>query len=189
MRRAVIACDDGVVRKLSGGLTLVACVLWSLGEGPLLVGHLPVHVDGLDATSQITFLIKTLMSRATIVDAVLLDALTIAGFNVVSPASVYEKTGIPVIILYKRRPRWGRIYSALRSHFEDYDLRLRVVGLLRDVITVRTSRGLLYAVLWGISVRDAARIIESYQLYARIPEPLRMAHLYASALSRVLIQE
>jgi endonuclease V-like protein UPF0215 family len=188
---AVIACDDGVVEKLGGGRTIVACTLWKLGVGPLRIGHLPVHIDGLDATSQLSFIISALKPRSgQPIDAVLLDSVTIAGFNVVSVKALSRICGCPVIVAYKRMPRRERILSALYSHLPDWPIRERIILYVIDrVRRLDTRLGPLYVAVEGAEYWYAKNVIESYQVYARMPEPLRFIDLYASALSRLLIQE
>ena len=183
-----IACDDGVVRKLGEGWTVAACVLWDRDRGPRRIAHLPIHVDGLDATGQLLFLIRHLASHASDLEAVFFDSVTIGGFNVVSISSIHRVAGVPVIVVYKRKPRWGRIQRALTEHFPDYEIRLRIVGVVRTATPVNTREGVVYVVARGASREDARRLIESYQMGSRVPEPLRFAHLYASALSRLLIR-
>jgi len=185
----VIACDDGVVRKLGTGWTVEACVLWSEPGGPRSIAHLPVHIDGMDATGQVLYMARVLASRAEHrVDAVLLDSVTTAGFNFVSPAALSRAVGAPVIVAYKRRPRWERIEKALKKNLPDYTVRLRVVEIVRRATRIATRRGDLYVIVWGTGLEAARRIIEALQRGGRIPEPLRFVDVYASALSRVLIQ-
>jgi endonuclease V-like protein UPF0215 family len=184
----VIACDDGEVRKLGEGATIIACILWDERLGFTKGAFLRAHVDGLDATGQVIFMAKTLAALSPRhVEALFLDSITTAGFNLVSPSLVYKKVGLPVIVVYKRKPRYDRIVRAARKHLQDYSLRRKVLELTRMAEAVSTRLGRVYVIVWGIRVDTARRIIEKYQYRARIPEPLRFAHLYASALSRVLI--
>ena len=185
---AVIACDDGIVEKLDPShATIAACLLWHENrvKGS---GFLRVRVDGLDATGQLAFIVKSLSSRMPGVTAILLDSLTIGGFNLVSPAGLSETTGLPVIVLYKRMPRTDRIIGAVMKHFPDYKLRLRVLRLLDNITVLHTRRGPLYSILWRLTPETALSIVESVQVWSRMPEPLRAAHYYASEISRILIR-
>ena len=182
----VVACDDGIVLKLGGGYTVEACIAWG-PRGPEEAAFLPVHIDGLDATGQVCMMARVLSARMGGSEAVLLDSLTTAGFNIVSPATVSRCAGAPVIVAYKRRPRLGRIRAALEKHFPDYLLRWRVLRLLREVERVETRLGPLYLVTWGVGKREAGALVERYQYRSRMPEPLRLAHLFASEISRLLI--
>ena len=180
----VIACDDGVVRKLGGGATLYLCTYWS--GGPRGFAALPIHIDGLDATSQACFMLKHLSANHGRPDAILLDALTAAGFNIISPPSLSRCVGLPVIVVYKRMPRLGRIRRAV-MHLEDWTIRWRVLQVLEKTKRVDTSKGPLYILAWNTSIEEAGRLLESLQTVARMPEPLRFVNLFASTLSAILI--
>ena len=182
----VIACDDGVVSKLGGGYTVEACIAWG-PRGPEEAAFLPVHIDGLDATGQVCMMARVLSTRMEGSEAVLLDSLTTAGFNIVSPATISRCAGAPVIVVYKRKPRLERIRAALERHFPDHSLRWRVLRLLQEVERVETRLGPLYLLSWGACKREAVAVVERYQYRSRMPEPLRLAHLFASEISRLLI--
>ncbi len=184
----VLACDDGIVYKLGGGKTILGCIAYSCNAKMIVGGgFLPVHIDGLDGTSQLLFLSRVLSTRHGAI-ALFLDALTLAGFNLVSPATIFESLGLPVIVLYKRMPRLDRIIRALLLHFRnDYVIRLKILKILDNIEIIETNKGKLYSIVWGIGSDDARRLVENCQVHSRIPEPLRLAHYYSSELSRVLI--
>ncbi len=185
---SIIACDDGIVNKLDQKYTIIACTLYNIEYGPLHIGFLPVKIDGLDATSQILHLSRILyLQSETPVSGILLDSLTIAGFNIVSPSMLYNQLNLPVIVIYKRKPRYNRIVTAVTKHLSYPEVRLRVLKLLEKPEMVITKKGKLYIVRWGIDSKNARDIIEKLQLYSRIPEPLRFIDYFASAVSRLLL--
>ena len=188
MGECVIACDDGIVNKLGGGFTAVACVLYSKDLGLISLGHLPIKIDGLDASAQLSYIARHLSSNCppNRVEAVFLDSITIGGFNIVSPPTISRAANAPVLILYKRMPNLSRIADAV-IHTQYSWLRMRVINLLSATQEVQTRLGPLYVVSWDLPMRRVRSIIERYQLHARIPEPLRIAHYIASAISRVII--
>lgn len=178
-----VACDDGKVRKLGGGLTVVACVAYrELQPRHVSLGLL--HVDGLDATSVISGLVRLAASPPGVV---LLDSVTIAGFNVVSLPGVHRATGMPVVVVYTYMPSLGRLSRPLREHFADSELRLKVLSVISSAKEVETPRGRLYIIPWGLSLDEAVRLIELYQVFTRVPEPLRVAHRVASEASEVIM--
>ncbi|MCE4605626.1 MAG: DUF99 family protein [Desulfurococcales archaeon] len=179
-----MACDDGVVAKLGGGYTLVSCVYWALGVGPLGADFAWVKVDGLDASSIIAYLASRL-GRFGPVDLVMLDSVTIAGFNVASPASIHRLTGAPVVVLYKYSPSLERLASAV-VNVDMHRVRLRVLKIVGDAVELRTRRGRLYAIVWGASLDRIVSVVEELQFFGRMPEPLRLAHYLASAISSIL---
>lgn len=182
---SVIACDDGRVEKLGSGYTIVACILWS--GAPLDVALSKVRVDGLEASSTIAYLAKTLALKAGGgVEMLLVDSLTIAGFNIVSPPTIVKLAGLPLIAVYKYKPSSYRLEEALRKHFKDWRLRMNVLKLLDSTVKVETRKGELYMVAWGLSVEEALKIVESLQIHSRIPEPLRIADMTASEAARMV---
>jgi len=184
----VLACDDGRVVKLGGGYTLLSCIHWERPYGLNDALTARVTVDGLDATSIASHLARILALRWD-PEAILLDSIATAGFNLVSPATLYERTGVPVIVVYTYRPRTRRILEALEaSSLPLRRVRERLLRLTGEVVPVETSRGRLYVIAWGTSIEYARSIIEYSQVYNRVPAPIRYAHYIASALSELLIR-
>ncbi|MGC9112541.1 DUF99 family protein [Acidilobus sp.] len=182
MEFTAVACDDGVVRKLGGGVTAVACVsyreLWPRSASIGLI-----RVDGLDATSVISGMVS-LMARPP--GVIMLDSITIGGFNFVSLPGLSRLTGMPVVVVYSYMPSLERLSGPLRRHFRDAELRLRAISLVSGAREVNTRRGRLYIVAWGMGVEEAAKLVELYQFFTRVPEPIRVAHRLASEASEVL---
>lgn len=176
---SVVSCDDGKVGKPGQSFTTVACVLWLNRPIGAELGLL--RIDGLEATSIIIALLQILMARHRAKpEALLLDSLTAAGFNVISPAAVRRLLGLPTVVIYTYRPSSERLEAALRKHFADWQIRMRVLKEVDMALEVETRRGKLHVLAWGMEIERARRLIESTQLYSRVPEPLRLAHMLAS---------
>ncbi len=175
---AVMACDDGRVRKLGEGWTLLACILWEHGE-PSDALFLRVRVDGLEASSLIGYAARTLGA-----DIVMLDSITVAGFNIISPPAVYKLSNASVIIVYTYRPSFSRLEKAARR-LQHWSIRRHVLKIVDKATRVETRLGTLYLVTWGVSLAKAKNVVEDLQVHARMPEPLRLAHMIASEASRV----
>jgi len=181
----VLACDDGIVEKLGSGHTLLTCVSWEEGVGVTGLAFLPVTVDGLDGTSAAVFLARHL-SHPRRPHIVMLDSLTLAGFNVVSPAALHDAVRAPVAVVYTYRPSIGRLRRALEaSELPLAEVRLRILSLVERARRVDTPRGPLYLVEWPPGV-DTYPLLVRTQVYDRRPAPLRAAHYISSALSRLL---
>lgn len=177
------ACDDGRVEKLGRGHTILLCLSWARGQGVLDLAFLPIRVDGLEATSIAKYLLASLRPRP---EVVLLDSLTTGGFNIISPATVYEALGAPVVVVYTYKPSLDRVRSALEAGRLPYRrVRERVLALLGEARRIDTPRGPLYTITWPRGY-DPLPVIEYSQVYDRKPAPLRAAHYISSALSRVL---
>jgi endonuclease V-like protein UPF0215 family len=185
---SVVACDDGYVRKLGEGYTVVACIDWVIGRGPASASTRPVRVDGLEAGSIIAGILGEAL-QVFDVKALLLDSLTIAGFNLVSPSTIERLVGVPTLVVYKYKPSPERLIRTVREKFADWAIRARVVSLVGEAREVETRRGRLYVIPWGMGLGEAAEIIGRLQLYSRVPEPLRLAHYMASSVSRLFEKE
>jgi len=180
----VVACDDGRVEKLGRGYTVVACILWS--RSPLSLELNYIRVDGLEASSTIaSMVLKLSLKHDTIIEAILVDSLTIAGFNIISPPTIKKLTGIPLIAIYKYKPSSHRLEEALRKHFKDWDIRMRVLREVDKAEKIETRKGELYIYTWSIDKERAREIIENLQVHSRIPEPLRLAHKIASEIALI----
>jgi len=180
-----VGCDDGEVKKLGEGYTLYACIVMrrrTTGLEPLSAGLGLVKVDGLDASSLLAYTIRSIAGGS--VDYVMLDSITIAGFNVVSPATINRLLNIPVIVAYTYKPSYHRLSSAARR-LATFTLIDRVLRLVSQAERVETRRGELYVLAWGLDVEEAKQAIELFQLFSRKPEPVRAAHYLASTASRV----
>jgi len=153
-----------------------------LGLEPLSAGLGMIRVDGLDASSLLAYTIRKITGGR--VDYILLDSLTIAGFNVVSPATLSKLLGVPVIVVYTYEPSYRRLSSAARR-LPSFTLIDKVLKLVSHARRITTRRGDLYLLPWGLDLEEAKQAVELFQLYSRKPEPLRAAHYLASASSRV----
>lgn len=181
----VLAVDDGYFPpsyKAGAGRTVLAGILYSAGPLDLLVDT--VVVDGMDATE------KTLrMCIDADAGLVLLDNVIYAGFNYVDAAKLLEECGAPVVVVVKHKLNPVAIRGALKKHFPDWEERWAAIsGPVTGNVGVETRRGLLRIYATGINVDTAARILSSLQVYSRIPEPLRIADMAASAISRELLK-
>lgn len=184
-----IGCDDGRIRKLSPEeWALYVCASMVRRNGLLypsraVIGR--IRVDGLDATSILGYAIRSVASDLDRAEAVFLDSLTIAGFNIVSPYALRILTGIPVIVTYTYKPSYARLARAA-SRLPTYRL---IEGLLRlagEAIPLETPHGVVYVVTSGLGEEEALSILKSYQVHTRKPEPVRLAHQLASELSLII---
>ena len=179
----VVACDDGRVRKLGQGFTTYACISFTRDLRPLDVHIGLLKVDGLEASSIIAT--SSLMVSRGRPFALLLGSLTIAGFNVVSPATVMKLTGSPTLVVYTYRPSFERLRPAF-ERLPHRELRARILRVVDEARRVLTPRGELWVLAWGIGLDEARNLIVSLQEHSRVPEPIRVAHNVASEASLIL---
>ncbi|MFP3241505.1 DUF99 family protein [Caldisphaera sp.] len=179
----IIACDDGEVKKLGYGKTVISCLSYrEVWPEKIKIGI--VHTDGLDATSILSYLIKVLGNNKK--SLVMFDSITIAGFNVISLPGIEKLTGFPSIVIYNYKPSIKNLLNALRPHFIDSKIRELAINQIKSYEKIESKKGILYIVNRGVNKEDAIEIINSYQFYSRIPEPLRLSHIITSQISKII---
>ena len=152
--------------------------------GEWLDGVLRSHItkDGTDATDTIIRMV-TNSKHFGQVRVLMLDGITYAGFNVVDITAVFEKSGIPVIVVMRDYPDFDRIRAAL-EHLPDPGPRWDVIKRAGEIhkVTTREGGNPVYLQRCGIELEDAREIVRMSSTHSNIPEPLRAAHLIATGI-------
>jgi len=141
-----------------------------------------VAVDGCDATVGIA----KALSKSRFHDqirAVMIDGIALAGFNVVDIKELSRRLGVPVITVTRDRPDMDSIESALSKYFDDWEERLRTISEI-PLIEMETDHKPIFVSYAGISEEESARLIRATTVKGAIPEPIRMAHMIASGVTR-----
>ncbi|MCI4340149.1 MAG: DUF99 family protein [Thermoplasmata archaeon] len=187
MRRAlskthlrVAAVDDGAFSRRQKHAPLVA-VVWSAPDAVEGVAIGRALVDGDDASDRIVDLVRSLPQFEGI-RAVLLDGLTVGGFNVVDLGRVGRRLRRPVIAVTRRPPDFERIHRALRKYFPR-DATTRWRRLRRHpLFAVPTGGRPILAAAVGCTQPEARALLHRVTRRGYWPEPLRLAHLIAHAV-------
>ncbi len=174
----IIGFDDAPFEKSQRNNVLLVGVAYS---GPRLVGVVSgqVQPDGSDSTSTIIHLVRD--SRfASQIQAVLLQGIAVAGFNIVDIHTVHSSLGIPVVTVSRRWPDMQAIRGALlkrvRGGHEKWAL-IERAGPMEEAGGVFVQRA-------GISLAETEKLIREFAINGSIPEPLRTAHLIAGGVVR-----
>lgn len=141
-----------------------------------------VSVDGADATHVCKEMINNTRHRKQL-RAMMLDGIALGGFNVVDIEEIYASTELPVITITRDKPDFKKIKIALQKNFDDWSERLGLMmkGELHEVVT---SHNPIYVKCAGISIEEAKEIIKLSTIRGVVPEPIRVAHLIASGITR-----
>ncbi len=184
-----IACDDGRVEKLGGKrlYTIIVCVAYR-GRVPVDLAVSRVRIDGLDSTSIISGLVMRLEENVRLENpAILLDTIIYAGFNIVSLDLLKRLTGLDVIAFYPYKPDKNLLIDTILRHLDWAPLRSRLIEeQLSRLRKIETEKGVVYVVSTIEEERTLADIVGYYQIYTRHLEPLRVAHMAASSISKLL---
>ncbi len=141
-----------------------------------------VTIDGTEATQICTEMIRQTRHR-TQLKVAMLDGVCLGGFNVVDIRMVYETTGLPMMTITRDKPDFLDIKHALKSHFRDWEARWKIInrGTLHKI---PTSHNPIYIKYAGLSPPEAKELINVSTIRGVIPEPVRVAHLIASGITR-----
>lgn len=174
----VVGFDDAPFdRTRRGNVPIVGAVFSRLRLEGVLRGD--VRHDGANATRTMARLVTTSKFSAQL-QLVLLQGIAVAGFNVIDLAGLEHETGIPVLVIARRRPNIEEIRKALLGSVPGGKRKWALIerlGPMEKVAGVFVQRR-------GIGLAAAGRVIERLAVHGHIPEPLRTAHLIAGGIVR-----
>ncbi len=139
-----------------------------------------VTVDGTDATDVLIALVRASPHREA-TQAILLDGITFGGFNVVDMDRLHDATRLPVITVTRRRPDLAAMETAMGRHLpagKETALLLRAHPLFSYPCKPQP----LWVSCVGAPEADARALLKKSFVRGSFPEPLRLAHLFASAI-------
>ena len=176
----ILGIDDGPFSKNDKEVIVVGVVFRG---GEFLDGVLRtyVSVDGLDATEKLSRMINSSKHKQQI-KVIMLDGITLGGFNIVDVKKLYSETKIPVIVINRKIPDLKSIKKALEKNFEDFEKRWKMVLNAGKIKQMKLEKFSIYYQNVGIDDEETEEIILVSLRHAQIPEPLRVAHLIASGI-------
>jgi hypothetical protein len=146
------------------------------------IGFCGPAVGGTDATDQLISMYGRLARDD--IRAWMLGGCVISWFNVVDSVRLYESTKVPVVCV-SYNPSDG-IEKYIREYFpEDWKERVNQMdrGGPRESVSLGTGHSVFIATA-GLGLRRAKRLVDQFTLDGRIPEPIRVARIVASAARR-----
>jgi uncharacterized protein len=152
------------------------------------------RVDGDGATEYLATWIAGLRARPML-QAVILGGITIAGLGIIDTAALAERLGLAVLVVTRNNPARSELDSALRAAGLIDRLSLlervpRAYGIgdepapshrARESAPSHRARG-LYLAHAGVTRVEAERLLTATLGKAKLPEPLRVAHLIGQAI-------
>ncbi|BEP18308.1 DUF99 family protein [Pyrofollis japonicus] len=192
MKGCVAGIDDGYFKRGWRKTTFVlAAHCWRNNAlCPCLVLGDFVEIDGMDSTDKAISLVKRALRELDGLEAVLLDTVIFAGFNILDARRLNEETSVPVIPVFWYEPDRDAVRRAITKHFDDAEQRLKLLEETWSRLTrIVCSKGSLLIAPYGLSTDKAWELVCSLQIYTRQPEPLFTAHVMASRLSSIFLGE
>jgi len=178
-RPHVLGIDDGPFEKYLPGAR--APIVGVMMEGHDLVEAVAVTDFPVDGAGITEFLADWIRARrfAPALRGVLFGGITLAGLAVLDPASLARELGAPVVVVNRK----GRSDEPLRGALAVAGFADRAV-LLESAPRSFVVPGGLHASIAGGTPELAAALIARTRAKSDLPEPLRLAHLFAHALVR-----
>ena len=141
-----------------------------------------VTTDGSDATDICRDMIVNTRYKEQL-KAIFIDGVCLAGFNIIDIQKLYSETKIPIITITRNKPDYNAIKQALKKHFADWEQRYQLI-IKNPLQKIKTSHNPLFIHHVGITSPEAEEIITLSTIRGVIPEPLRIAHVIASGITR-----
>jgi endonuclease V-like protein UPF0215 family len=178
VRPHLIGIDDGPFEKDADAATPIVGVVMEGSDLVEGVAMTSFPIDGAGVTDFLAAWIQGLRFRPGL-QGIVLGGITIAGLAVVDVERLSQSLDLPVLVLNRKDPRNHRLDTALES--AGLADRLDVVDRIPPSFSVSDG---LYLACAGASPEEAARLIDATRRKGEMPEPLRLAHLIASAVAR-----
>jgi uncharacterized protein len=137
-----------------------------------------VRIDGNDATRKIAESMNKTRHREQI-RIIMLDGITLGGFNVVDIEKLHKKIGMGVIAISRKMPEFGKIKKALEN-LDRGDEKWALIEKAGVPARCKINDRSIYYQACGINRKNAEDLMRLSSTRALIPEPLRVAHLIAS---------
>jgi len=156
-------------------------VVGAVFAGERLDGVLSTRVtrDGSDSTDALIELLARTRFRPQL-QAVLLQGIAFAGFNVIDLERLADSSGLPVLAVTRHAPDLPAIRRALLERVPGGAEKWR---LIEQAGPMEPMAG-LWVQRVGIGRADADTLIARSARHGRLPEPLRTAHLIAGGVVR-----
>jgi endonuclease V-like protein UPF0215 family len=172
----LIAFDDAPFDFGAGGrVKVIGTVFADLRLEGVVIGD--VAQDGVDAAAQLAHLVLASKFDAH-ARLVMLQGITLGGFNVVDVVALHRRVGRPVLVVARKPPDMEAIRRALVQHLPDGRARWQSIADMGPM----EPAGAVFIQRIGLSLSEATALVTRLAVHSHLPEPLRCAHLIAGAL-------
>ncbi|WP_456487674.1 endonuclease dU [Candidatus Alkanophaga liquidiphilum] len=140
-----------------------------------------ITVGGMDATAGVLQIFESLQRND--LNAIMLNGCIISWFNIIDINKVHDALGIPVLcVTYE--PSEG-LEEHFKAHFDDWEQRVAIYKSLGERTPVRLRNGhSVFVRALGMTIREARTLLNKFTTHGKVPEPLRVARIFARAVLR-----
>ncbi|MEM2878388.1 MAG: DUF99 family protein [Candidatus Hadarchaeales archaeon] len=178
----ILGVDDGPFDPDHTGEVPLVGVVMRGGRWVDGIMRTSVMKDGTDSTERLIGMV--LGSRHfEQLRVIMTEGITFAGFNVMDVSEVHVKTGLPVVVLSRELPSMRDIRKAI-ANVPGWRERWELIKNAGRIHPVDLKGGRVYVQATGMRLEDAVRLVRLSSTRSIMPEPLRIAHLIATAIVR-----
>lgn len=141
-----------------------------------------VEVDGNDATEKIARSVLSSRFRP-LLSIILIDGVALGGFNVIDIEELHRLSGVPVATVTRKQPDLEAMTKVLKRKFSDWKRRQEAITR-KNVFLVHTGHRPLHVTAAGMDEDDVCEVLGKVTVRGALPEPLRIAHIVATALKK-----
>lgn len=135
-----------------------------------------VRRDGRNSTDELI----RLVGQTEHLHLIFLQGIALAGFNVVDIHALSKATGLPVLVVARRKPNLENIRRALLEHVSGGARKWRLVQQAGEM----EPCGDVFVQRVSLDLAQAEAALKTFSQTGQVPEPLRTAHLIAGGVAR-----
>lgn len=146
-----------------------------------------IEIDGMNSTQTVIDIIEESRHKEQL-RVIVSSGITFGGFNVLDIRTVFEEIGLPVIVVSREEPDMASVKRALQN-LPDWEERWEILNSAGEITDVEVEdpsgqKRTIYIQMKGIKKKDAKEVVSMTSTRSSIPEPIRLAHLIATGISR-----
>lgn len=172
----VLGIDDAAF-EFESDTTFLTGVVYRGREFIEDIQCIEIYVDGEDATEKVVELVEKFSNQKQI-KAVLLDGISLGGFNLVDLEEVSEKSDLPVVAVTKNRPDREDFRSTMKRT-GNYDERFED---LKEPVELELEDGRCFIQFSRCTRVEAENFVKRNLIHGQVPEAIRVADLIGKAL-------
>ncbi len=173
----IIGFDDAPFeRGHKDRVKVVGAVFADIRFDGVIIGD--IEKDGSDSADKLAQMVAE-SKFAGHARLIMLQGIAFGGFNVVDVFHLNEQLNLPIMVVSRVKPDMKAIKTALTTRIPDGGNKWQIIEKLGPMEPV----GNIFIQRVGLSLEQASDVIDRFSIHSNIPEPVRIAHLIAGAVS------
>ncbi|MEM1535384.1 MAG: DUF99 family protein [Candidatus Pacearchaeota archaeon] len=175
----ILGIDDGHFEKFSSAKCLVVGTIFRGAQALDGLISFYVEVDGDDGTEKLIEAVNRSKHKEQL-SVIMINGIALGGFNVLNIKEICLKTGIPVVVVSRKKPRIKLIKAVLKKIGKKEKIKfIEEAGKPNEI---KINGKSIYFQCYGLDKEKASELIKSSIRFGNIPEPLRVAHIIATGI-------